>query len=188
MTSKAAGKNGISDLKGKVNVLSAIIMSGHEAFDKKDISSLALHIVNASRPILRCARSAFVDMRAHSPKLLAVTGQNEVNPNSEYSEKIRILSNALKGVDKSGELNEDLLKEAKASGQAFKALEYFREDAGNKIYFIPMRLSGGTSSAEDLFFWAVEFPKGESAFYEKLLVLLSRSYSQALCHMLNSGP
>jgi multidrug resistance efflux pump len=177
----------LQDLKGKVNVLSAIIRASHEAFDKKDLDSLSYYIVNSSRPLLNCARSAFLDMRGHSAKILSISGQNQVNPNSEYSENLKILAEALREIGKFGEINDDLLKDGKAKEKAFKALEYFQEEANHAVCAVPLHSTDAQNTDHDLFLWVVEFPKMEKKPYEKLLFLLGKSYGQALQYLLKEN-
>ena len=50
-------------LKGKINALSAMLRLGHEAFEKNDLKSLSIHIVNNTKLIVPFLRAAFVDMR-----------------------------------------------------------------------------------------------------------------------------
>ena len=168
-------------LKGKLNAISAVLKLGHEAFEKHTLQQLANHIVNNSRMVAPYERSALIDMRGAKPKIIAVSGQPDVNSNSEYCIHLANLIQPLDGLDKVTVLTEALLKEKNARQSALDAFEYFQA-CFPQMLLIPVRPAshGGTSSHE-LLIWAVEFSDSANlASAGSLLPLLCQHYSEAL--------
>jgi hypothetical protein len=168
-------------LKGKLNAISAVLKLGHEAFEKQTFRQLANHIVNNSRMVAPYERSALIDMRGNKPKIIAVSGQPEVNSNSEYCINLANLIQPLDGLDKVAVLTEDLLKEKNARQNAFDAFEYFNA-CFPQMLLIPIRpASHGGGLSSELLIWAVEFSDNANlASAGSLLPLLCQHYGEAL--------
>ncbi len=168
-------------LKGKLNAVSIVLKLGHEAFEKHTLQQLANHIVNNSRMVAPYERSALIDMRGVKPKIIAVSGQPEVNSNSEYCINLANLIQPLDGLDKVAVLTEELLKEKNARQSAFEAFEYFKA-CFPQMLLIPIRpVSHAGAASPELLIWAVEFSdQSNLASAGSLLPLLCQHYAEAL--------
>lgn len=168
-------------LKGKLNAISAVLKLGHEAFEKRTLQQLANHIVNNSRMVAPYERSALIDMRGSKPRILAVSGQPEVNANSEYCFNLTNLIQPLAGLDKVAVLTDELLKEKNAKQSALDAFEYLKA-CFPQMLLIPIRpVARGGDAAPELLIWAVEFSdQANLASAGSLLPLLCQHYAEAL--------
>ncbi len=174
----------IKELKGKINVLSAIIRLGHEAFQKTNPDALAAHILNNSRQIASYDRSCLVDMRSGRPKILAVMGQSEVNPNSEYCIQARALLRPFQALRNPVSVDEETLKQRNASAKSHHALAHLQKTLPGRIDLIPMIEPGVPEPANNLFIWMLEFKNHANDGLQGPLFLLSQHYSEALWAML----
>lgn len=170
----------ISSLKGKINALSGILQLGHESFRKIGIEALAIHIVNNSRSVVPFDRSCLLDARSATPHLLAVTGQPEVNSQSDYGVAIRTLAGTFHSLDKPMVVTEEVLREANAGAAAIEAFKLLRGKEGYALYLIPFRPPGEAPRRGQLFIWAVEFFADPSPAHVGLLSLLGQHYGESL--------
>ncbi|MEI8247440.1 MAG: HlyD family secretion protein [Lentisphaerota bacterium] len=167
-------------LKGKLNAVSAVLKLGHESFEKHTLQQLANHIVNNSRMAAPYERSALIDMRGSKPRIIAVSGQPDVNANSEYCINLANLIQPFDGLDKVTVLTDDLLKEKNARQNAFEAFEYFKA-CFPQMLLIPVRPSSHGGASQELLIWAVEFSDSANlASAGSLLPLLCQHYGEAL--------
>jgi len=173
----------LKKLKGKVNVLSAIIRLGHEAFQKNSLDALASHILNNSRHIAAYDRACLADMRSPHPNIIAVMGQSEVNANSEYCIQARNLLRSFHKIAQPLSVNDDTLKHHHASGKSSDAYAYFKETFPGRIYLIPLIAPGNQEPSRNLFLWMLEF-KNNADDAQGLLFLLAQHYSEALWSLL----
>ncbi len=173
----------IKELKGKINVLSAIIRLGHEAFQKGSLDALASHILNNSRHIAAYDRACLADMRSQRPHIIAVMGQSEVNANSEYCIQVRNLLRPFNTLKQPLSVNDETLERHSASEKTVGAHTYFKETFPSRILLIPMQAPRSTEPANNLFLWMLEF-KNNAQDGQGLLFLLAQHYSEALWSLL----
>ncbi len=167
-------------LKGKLNAISGVLKLGHEAFEKQTLQQLANHMVNNSRMVAPYERSALIDMRGSKAKIVAVSGQPEVNANSEYCIQLANLIQSFDSLDKVVVLTEDLLKEKHSRQNAFEAFEYFQASFPQML-LIPVRPASHGGPSHELLIWAVEFSNNANlASSASLLPLLCQHYAEAL--------
>jgi len=174
----------LKELKGKINVLSAIIRLGHEAFQKGNLDALASHILNNSRHIAPYDRACLVDMRAARPNIIAVMGQSEVNANSEYCIQVRNLLRSFHKLKQPLSVDDETLKRNNASKKTYNAHTYFKETFPGRIYLIPMQAPGNAAPSDNLFLWMLEFKNNSGEAAQGLLFLLAQHYSEALWSLL----
>jgi len=174
----------LNELKGKINVLSAIIRLGHEAFQKGNPDALAAHILNNSRHIAAYDRACLVDMRSERPHIIAVMGQSEVKANSEYCIQVRNLLRSFHALKQPVSVDAEILKRNNASKKASDAYHYFKENFPGRIDLIPLREPGSPAPASNLFLWMLEFKNHSEDGVQGLLFLLAQHYSEALWAML----
>jgi hypothetical protein len=173
----------LNELKGKINVLSAIIRLGHEAFQKRNPDALFSHILNNSRHIAPYDRACLIDMRAARPNVIAIMGQSEVNANSEYCIQVRNLLRPFHTLKQPVSVNDETLTRNNASAKTSDAYAYFKETFPGRIYLIPMQAPGSAAPSGNLFLWMLEF-KNNSQDAQGLLFLLAQHYSEALWSLL----
>ena len=170
-------------LKGKINALSAMLRLGHEAFEKNDLKSLSIHIVNNTKLIVPFLRASFVDMRGEFPKVLSLTGHSDVNSNSEYVLNLLNLMRAFHGLSKPVAVTLDGLKEIDAPKCAFEAMDFLTHNERKimLIPFLPLNPNHKLLPEEQLFILAVEFEfEDELKSASTMLPLLCRHYNEAL--------
>ena len=174
----------LNALKGKINVLSAIIRLGHEAFQKGSLDALASHILNNSRHIAAYDRACLADMRSKRPHIIAVMGQSEVNANSEYCIQTRNLLCSFHALKQPLSVNDETLKRNNAKKKTSGAYTYFKETFPAQIYLIPMRAPRNNEPNRNLFLWMLEFKNNSQEASQGLLFLLAQHYSEALWSLL----
>lgn len=167
----------LNNLKGKLNALSVIIKLGHEAFEKNGLENLAAHIVNNSRTIVPYCRSGFIDMR-HTPKIVALMGQSNINHNSEYCLNLVKLAGLLRGLDQLSQVNEKLFNEQNIPAKNHELLEYCLQE-NRSLYIIPLKAPVQYASGDDIFFWTLEFDTPAET-YLPLVTLLTKHYNEAV--------
>ena len=172
-------------VKGKLNALSAILRLGHEAFTKHTLKEWAIHVVNNSVLAIPYDRSSLIDLRSAMPTVLAVSGQSEVNANSEFALNLCIAARELTSLKKITLLDENLQESLPSSAAVEEAFGYFNE-VSEAIYFVPLRPAGTDENADTTLLWVVEFAKKEQAVIAPaLLALLSEHYAESLFYILN---
>jgi hypothetical protein len=172
--------------RGKLNALSAVLRLGHESFEKKTPVQWAGHVVNNSVLAVPYSRSALIDFRGIAPKIMAVSGQPEVNSNSEYCVNLLSLSKILSNLTKAVVIDKELLKKQEAGERAFEALDYLLESS-KAVMAMPIIPPDSGEEENGLFVWIVEFEnKRSAAAASALLPLLCRHYSESLHYALSS--
>ena len=172
--------------RGKLNALSAVLRLGHESFERKDLTQWANHVVNNSVLAVPYSRSALVDFRGISPRILAISSQTEINSNSEYSINLLHLSRALNKLSKAVVVDSEFLKNHNADNVCFEALEYFMQTS-KAIMAMPILPPDSAEDNSELMVWIVEFEnKRSAAAASALLPLLCRHYSESLQYALSS--
>jgi len=169
--------------RGKLNALSAILRLGHESFEKKDLLQWAAHVVNNSVLAVPFSRSALLDFRGLSPKILAISNQPEINHNSEYAINLIYLAKSLKNLNRAVVVDQEFLKNQGADKRSFDGLDYFlsTSKALMAMPIIP------PDADDELLVWVVEFEnKRSAAAASALLPLLCRHYSESLQYALSS--
>ena len=169
--------------RGKLNALSAILRLGHESFEKKNLLQWATHVVNNSVLAVPFSRSALLDFRGLSPKILAISNQPDINHNSEYSINLMYLARSLKNLSRAVVVDQEFLKNQRADQRSFDGLDYFlsTSKALMAMPIIP------PDADEELLVWVVEFEnKRSAAAASALLPLLCRHYSESLQYALSS--
>ncbi|MDM8541425.1 HlyD family efflux transporter periplasmic adaptor subunit [Desulfococcaceae bacterium HSG9] len=174
----------LKELKGKINVLSAIIRLGHEAFQKDSPDALFSHILNNSRHIAPYDRACLIDMRTARPNVIAVMGQSEVNANSEYCIQVRNLLRSFHALKQPLFVDDETLKRHNASKKTYNAHAYFKETFPGRIYLIPMQAPRSNEPDSNLFLWMLEFKDNSKEAAQGLLFLLAQHYSEALWSLL----
>ena len=168
----------IRSLKGKLNVLSTVMRLGNEAFRRRGLGGLGLHIVNNSRLLVRFDRSSLVDMRSGRPKLVAVMGMAEADNNTEYGLNVLRLVSELGDLKEKVQVTEEFLQERGASADTLDSLSTLQETAST-IFVIPLR-DQGEAADTPLFLWIVEFVDVPAAGTDSVLQLLAETYNNAL--------
>ena len=84
------------ELKARLQAMGGILRLSHDAVLQPDLKSLAVHIVNNSRPLVQYVRSCLVAADGAAPRILAEMSQVEVNSHSEYANNIRLIASVLK--------------------------------------------------------------------------------------------
>ena len=156
------------------NALKAVFRLGHEAFSKKDLHAVMAHILNNTPAVLKYDRASIINCKDKKLKLLAVSGQDKVNQNSEYTLELLEFMKDFTHLEAVTELNDDFINE-NCKGNAFK---YF-QTKNIKIIIIPLLKPGGETNDEK-FFWVVEFYNSIPGSGMQLLQLLSMHYREAL--------
>ena len=169
--------------RGKLNALSAVLRLGHESFEKKGLLQWATHVVNNSVLAVPFSRSALLDFRGLSAKILAISNQPEINHNSEYAINLMYLGRSLKNLSRAVVIDQEFLKNQEAEQRSFDALDYFlsTSKALMAMPIIP------PDANEELLVWVVEFEnKRSAAAASALLPLLCRHYSESLQYALSN--
>jgi hypothetical protein len=184
MSAESDPQKEVMKLKGKLNALAAILRLGHEAFEKSNLEQWAVHVVNNSVLVVPYTRSAMVDLRGRWPKVLAVSGQPEVNSNSEYANHLLNLTQPLKDLSKITSLDEKLLEQRNSRQGAFDGLEYLLQYS-KAVIAVPVIPSGEEAGAGTLL-WIIEFENKRTAgSAPSLLSLLCKHYSESVFFILN---
>ena len=172
--------------RGKLNALSAVLRLGHESFEKNGLIQWASHVVNNSVLAVPYSRSALLDFRGLSTKILAISNQPEINNNSEYSIQLISLARALKNLSRAVVVDQEFLKSQDADQRSFEALEYFM-GTSKALMAMPIIPPDSPENSEELLVWVVEFEnKRSAAAASALLPLLCRHYSESLQYALSS--
>jgi len=165
-------------MMGKLQAMSGIIRLGHEAFQREGLSAVAAHIVNNSRSITAFDRSCLIDFRSPKPKIVAVSGQATVNPNSEYCESVKRFIKPFAKLKSPIEVNGESIDEHSGGSGCINAYNELREYSKSGILLIPLRRPG-TAGNDELFIWMVEFVNAEGKSLN-LLSLLAQHYAEAI--------
>ena len=183
------GKNLQKDLlkaRGKLNALSAVLRLGHESFEKNNLVQWGTHVVNNSVLAVPYSRSALLDFRGLSPRILTISNQPEINNNSEYSINLMYLARSLKSLSRAVVVDHEFLKSQEADERSCEALDYFMETS-KALMAMPIIPPDSSENNEELFVWIVEFEnKRSAAAASALLPLLCRHYSESLQYALSS--
>jgi len=172
--------------RGKLNALSAVLRLGHESFEKKGLIQWAAHVVNNSVLAVPYSRSALIDFRGLSPKILAISNQPEINHNSEYAIHLAYMGRALKHLSRAVVVDEEFLKNEEAESRSFEALNYFLETS-KALMAMPIVPPDSPEGSQELLVWIVEFEnKRSAAAASALLPLLCRHYSESLQYALSN--
>jgi len=169
-----------TELKGKINALSSILKIGHEAFEKSGLEGIAAHIVNTSRAIVPYVRSALLSIKDDHIRIISISGQPEVNENSEYSENLKSLMRPFMRSDKILFLDEKALEEYRSSEGTRNAFNYFKSSSDREIVIVPLPQPGKKSETSESFLWVLEIDKDKTDGIENFLILLSLHYREAL--------
>ncbi|OGV31860.1 MAG: hypothetical protein A2020_04045 [Lentisphaerae bacterium GWF2_45_14] len=169
-----------TELRGKINALSSILKIGHEAFEKSGIEGIAAHIVNTSRAIVPYVRSALLSVKDERIRIISISGQPEVNENSEYSENLKLLMRPFMRSDKILFLDEEALEEYRSSEGTRNAFNYFKSSSDREIVIVPLPQPGGKTQTAESFLWVLEIDKDKTDSIENFLILLSLHYREAL--------
>ncbi len=181
---QTSGHQELLQLKGKLNALSAILRLGHEAFEKPNLEKWAIHVVNNSVLAVAYSRSALLDMRGGWPRIVAISGQPEVQANSEYCNHLINLAQPFRQLDKIVVINHQVMEERNVRKGAVEALNYL-ENYAKAIILVPLSSLGESSSDGENFLWVVEFnAKRSAAAAPSLLALLSKHYCESLFFIL----
>ncbi|HCE45561.1 MAG TPA: hypothetical protein DET40_18630 [Lentisphaeria bacterium] len=172
-------------LKGKLNALSAIIRLGHEAFEKPDLIQWAGHVVNNSVIALSYSRSAIIDVRGVQPKIISVSGQADVNSNSEYCLELVSLTRPFAKVTKITAVDAEALSSVNAGPEAAASLEYMLKTS-QAVYIVPVSEPGSKPGENVSFIWVLDFAQKEQASVASaILSLLRENYGESLFFILN---
>jgi HlyD family secretion protein len=174
-------------LKGKINALSALLRLGHEAFEKYDLKGLGVHIVNNTRLIIPFQRAAFIDMRGDYPKLISLTGQSDINSNSEYTLNLLNLLRPFTEFTKPTLINHEVMEELNAPKGSFEAYDLLAEHEKSLMLFpfTPISQNVSINPTRQLFALLIEFDSEEEMkTASTMLPLLCRHYNEALCYLL----
>ena len=172
--------------RGKLNALSAVLRLGHESFEKNGLAQWANHVVNNSVLAVPYSRSALIDFRGLSTKILAISNQPEINHNSEYAIQLMYLARVLKHLPRAVVIDHEFLKKQEADKHCFDALEYFFETS-KAVMAMPIIPPDAAEGDEEILVWVVEFEnKRSAAAASALLPLLCRHYSESLHYALSS--
>jgi len=172
--------------RGKLNALSAVLRLGHESFEKKGLTQWATHVVNNSVLAVPYSRSALIDFRSLSPKILAISNQPEINHNSEYAIHLTYMGKSLKHLSRAVVVDEEFLKNEEAGSRSFEALNYFLETS-KALMAMPIVPPDSPEGSQEFLVWLVEFEnKRSAAAASALLPLLCRHYSESLQYALSN--
>ncbi len=172
-------------LKGKLNALSAIIRLGHEAFEKQDLIQWAGHVVNNSVLAIQYSRSAIIDLRGLQPKIISVSGQADVNSNSEYCLELISLARPFSKIAKITSIDQEALSAAGAGPEAVASLAYMLKTC-EAIYAVPLTVPGSKSEEYGNLLWIIDFAQKEQASVAPaILSLLKEHYGESLFFIMN---
>ena len=124
------------ELKARLQAMGGILRLSHDAVLQPDLKSLAVHIVNNSRPLVQYVRSCLVAADGAAPRILAEMSQVEVNSHSEYANNIRLIASVLK-IEAPQEISAadiDRLAPSEAARRAFQAVLGERR----RLYVVPL--------------------------------------------------
>lgn len=177
----------IKSLRDKLNIISAAVQLGREAFHKTGLEAFGVHIVNNSRALVPFDRSCLIDrIRPRSPKLLAVTGQSHVEPKSEYGLDIGKILLVLGDIQKTTVVTEELLREKQASDAVLAAFVNLRGDSKDHMLVLTPLARPGARNQDCRFIWCMEFFKASQPIYVGLASLLGQHYGEALWYIHDS--
>lgn len=171
-------KRNIENEQKTAAALKAVLRLGHEAFARGSFNAAATHILNNSSIVLKYDRSCLASCSDGQVKLVAVSGQGEVNSNSEYSREMSDLLQELANIDKLTLLTDKFVEERKDNAKFMKAMDYFRK-SGAQIAVAPFLKPGGGNSGRK-FFWVIEFFDNDPEPGLNIINLLSMHYGEAL--------
>jgi hypothetical protein len=176
----------LQNLTNKLNTVTTVLRLGHEAFEKEDLFSAALHILNNTQILVKYDRASLVDMRGDKPVIIAVSGQSEVKHSSEYCLNMCNLLKPLKSIRKQTLIDKNLLEKNNASVDCAKSFEYFNNFNDN-IVLIPLLKPESAAGNQDGLFWIVEFFNDYDKNSLGILALLSQHYCEAMWYFLKTG-
>ncbi|MFH0781411.1 MAG: HlyD family efflux transporter periplasmic adaptor subunit [Pseudomonadota bacterium] len=161
-------------LQARANLLAGLLRLGHEAFDQPDLPGLISHIVNNSRLISRYDRCCVIEKKGRKARILGISGQSTVNPQSEYAQLAISLAASLPTLDKPQgytikENGEELGPEAR------EGLAGLCPDG--RVFSISLPLP---QKSPGNFLWLIEFFSDCAPAEGNTLALLARHYGQAL--------
>ena len=185
MAERTADNNEVKNLKGKLNVMSAIMRLGHEAFRRKGLVAVSGHIVNNSRLVVRYDRSALVDLRTGKARLITLIGQSEPSVNSEYSTQLLRLAEFFPDLTEKIVVTEELLAERQADATAMEAFRYLSANT-QSLLLLPLREPNSEIGNTRLFLWVVEFFEPMPPTADAILALLAESYNEAVWSTVNA--
>ena len=143
------------ELKARLQAMGGILRLSHDAVLQPDLKSLAVHIVNNSRPLVQYVRSCLVAADGAAPRILAEMSQVEVNSHSEYANNIRLIASVLK-IEAPQEISAadiDRLAPSEAARRAFQAVLGERR----RLYVVPLSSLRIPGSKAHPYLWIMEF-------------------------------
>ncbi len=165
------------ELLNKFNIIASISKLGSDAFAKKDIEKLGIHIVNNSRGLFNYHRAGFVDFREKEPKIIAVSGIDAADQFSEYSVNLRNLIAPYKKIKEPIVLSEDNI-----SAKNAEAYKYFQDNCGLKILVTPINPPHINQTGET-FLLVLEY---KDEYNPMVFQLLIARYAEALWYQIYS--
>ena len=143
------------ELKARLQAMGGILRLSHDAVLQPDLKSLAVHIVNNSRPLVQYVRACLVAADGAAPRILAEMSQVEVNSHSEYANNIRLIASVLK-IEAPQEISAadiDRLAPSEAARRAFQAVLGERR----RLYVVPLSSPRIPGSKAHPYLWIMEF-------------------------------
>jgi multidrug resistance efflux pump len=176
----------LQNLTNKLNAVTTVLRLGHEAFEKENLFSVALHILNNTQILVKYDRACLVDLRSDKPVIIGVSGQSEVKHTSEYCLKMCKLLKPLKGIRQQTLIDKSLLESNNASVDCVKAFEYFSALKDN-IIIMPLLRPESSDDNQGALFWVVEFFNEYDKNSLGILALLSQHYREAVWYFLKTS-
>ncbi len=170
----------LDNLKGKLNVLSAIIRLGHEAFRKNDLETTASCIVNNTKLLANYGRACIIDMRGLSPSVLAVSGQAVPKQDSEYNAAMRRLASSVSVPAASPLILRATGNENISEAAQDEITKIFEGRSRSSMIMFQLSPPAGNEKKEEPFLWIVEFFDGETPQDASTLGLLAQHYAEAI--------
>ena len=166
------------ELKVRLQAMGGILRLSHDAVLQPDLKSLAVHIVNNSRPLVQYVRSCLVAADGAAPRILAEMSQVEVNSHSEYANNIRLIASVLK-IEAPQEISAadiDRLAPSEAARRAFLAVLGERR----RLYVVPLSSPRIPGSKAHPYLWIMEFNGAVPPHVKTSTGLLADEYGSAL--------
>ena len=159
-------------------LLKNIIRLGHETFSKGDLQAASVHILNNSRLVLKYDRASILNFENGKAKVIAVSNQNEINNNSEFTLEIINLVKSLQNYDKIVVLPDEIETVFENKTNLTESFDYFKQNK-EKVVVVPL-LKPDNEKNNEKFFWIIEFFSEFQNSSLNVINLLSLHYREAI--------
>lgn len=179
-----------NELKQRLRTFGAIMHLTKDAFARKDMTSLGVHIVNNTRVLLQFDRSCLLDMQGSKAVLLAEYALSATNGNTEYAMNMKKFGNEIIKllpedascviVEKGNEIYEKLYEKIPM------VLENLFDDM-KVLAVVPLRSPRNPLSLKEPFCWILEYKEEVPKHINATVALLAGDFGNALWSHISAG-